>query len=178
MEFSKRQAGGIKRFFDGINVPEDQQDAHRLSLVNAVDRGPNNPGVCEVCGHGGIRYEFHLTDSERGGDFIAGSNCISTFLGANKHLVGKVEDEAKRLIKQARKNKQAEDRKNAKESNLHDLNVAREMIADLAVQTASDEIKVLEMLDDCIENNYPFTEPRRKWARDRVRYLRTLTPVN
>ena len=174
MEFSKRQAGGIKRFFEGISVPEDQQDAHRLSLVNALDRGPDNPGVCEVCGHGGIRYEFHLTDTERGGDFIAGSNCIGTFLGANKHLVGKVEDEAKRLIKQARKNKQADERNKSKT----DLDTAIQMISDLAVQTDSDESKVLEMLTTCRDSNYSFTEPRRKWARDRVRYLRALTHAN
>jgi hypothetical protein len=48
------------------------------------------------------------------------------------------------------------------------------MIHDFAVQTGSDESRVLEMLDGCIENNYPFTEPRRRWARDRVRHLRTL----
>lgn len=174
MEFSKRQAGGIKQFFDGIGVPEDKQDAHRLRLTNAVDRGPRNYTTCEVCGHGGIRYEFHLTDQENGGDFIAGSNCIQTFLGANKHLVGQVENETKRLVREARAKKSAEDRKNQQTKNLHDLNIARGMIADLAEQTGSDESKVLEMLDSCISHNYTFTEPRRTWARDRVRHLRAL----
>jgi hypothetical protein len=174
MEFSKRQAGGIQKFFEDIRVPEEQRDAHRLRLVGAVDRGPGNYTTCEVCGHGGIRYEFHLSDVDNGGDLIAGSNCIETFLGANKHLVGEVKDEAKRLIRQARKNKATDDRKLLREKNLHDLKIARGMIHDFAVQTGSDESRVLEMLDGCIENNYPFTEPRRRWARDRVRHLRTL----
>jgi len=173
MEFTKRQASGIKDFFEGIGVPENEQDAHRLHLVHAVDRGPGNYTTCEVCGHGGIRYEFHLSDSENGGDLIAGSNCIQTFLGANKHLIGQVKDEAKRLIKQAQQQKRVESRRLAKEQNANDLSIARTMIHDLAVQTGSDESKVLTMLDDCIENGYPFTEARRKWARDRVRYLRT-----
>lgn len=173
MEFTKRQASGIKDFFESIGVPENEQDAHRLHLVHAVDRGPGNYTTCEVCGHGGIRYEFHLSDSEHGGDFIAGSNCIQTFLGANKHLVGQVKDEAKRLIKQAQQQKRAEKQRLAKEQNAHDLSIAHKMVSDLAVQTGSDESKVLAMLTDCMENGYPFTEARRKWARDRVRYLRT-----
>jgi hypothetical protein len=173
MEFTKRQASGIKGFFESLGVPEDKQDAHRLHLVHSVDRGPGNYATCEVCGHGGIRYEFHLSDSESGGDLIAGSNCIETFFGANKHLVGEVKGEAKRLAKNARKEKQAEDRRLSKEKDNHDLSIARGMVSDLAVQTESDESKVLSMLDDCIENGYPFTEARRKWARDRVRYLRT-----
>lgn len=173
MEFTKRQASGIKHFFEGIGVSEEKQDANRLHLVHAVDRGPGNYTTCEVCGHGGIRYEFHLSDSEHGGDLIAGSNCIETFLGANQHLVGQVKDEAKRLAKQARKEKQAETRRLDKQKDAHDLSIARGMINDLAVQTGSDESKVLTMLDECIENGYPFTEARRKWARDRVRYLRT-----
>lgn len=173
MEFTKRQASGIKDFFDGIGVSDNEQDAHRLRLVHAVDRGPGNYTTCEVCGHGGIRYEFHLSDSEHGGDLIAGSNCIETFLGANKHLVGEVKDEAKRLAKQARKAKQDEKRRLDREKDAHDLTIARSMVSDLAVQTGSDESKVLSMLDDCIRNGYPFTEARRSWARDRVRYLRT-----
>lgn len=173
MEFTKRQASGIKGFFESIGVPESEQDAHRLHLVHAVDRGPGNYTTCEVCGHGGIRYEFHLSDSENGGDFIAGSNCIQTFLGANKHLVGQVKDEVKRLAKQAREEKRAEKRRLSIEQNANDLAIAHKMVSDLAVQTGSDESKVLAMLSECMEKGYPFTEARRKWARDRVRHLRT-----
>lgn len=177
MKFSKRQASGIQKFFEEIHVPEDKQDARRLRLVSAIDRGPGNYTSCEVCGHGGIRYEFHLTDEENGGDLIAGSNCVETFLGANEYLVGQVKDEAKRLAKIARKERQAEAKKLDREKDAHDLRIAREMISDFAVQTGADETKVLDMLDECIANGYPFTEPRRRWARDRVRYLRALPQV-
>lgn len=113
--FSTRQANGINAFFERIGVPEDKRDVRRLRLIDSyVGRGS-----CEVCGHSPIKYHFVLTDEDRGGRLVAGSDCITTYMSANGALSSVISGELKKLKREATRNSQNEKRKVAREALEH-----------------------------------------------------------
>lgn len=169
--FTTRQANGINAFFEEVGVPEDQRNVSRLKLANATI----GQSACGVCGHAPIKYIFHLTDSENGGDLHVGSECIETYMAANGDLVAQVKSTKKQLVDQAKKAKrQAE--KEEQEERRRIARVAQEWIRTRAGQKGLLEhpsvVKVLEMLDRLVENNWYITEKQQQWAHNVAEWIR------
>lgn len=172
--FSTRQANGISAFFDSVGIPESERDVTRLVLVTtSVDN--ECASVCTVCGHAGIKYLFHLQDKDhRGMDYptlIAGSNCIESYMEANGVLRRDVSSKLRALKKQAARDKVIQDRKEG----LEKAEKAREFITTLAAELRLSGhyrvTRVLEMLQNVLDNRYILSEKQLTWARDVAKML-------
>lgn len=174
MTFSTRQANGIRSFFNALGIDESEHDVSDLVLVTtSVDN--QCASVCGVCGHAGIKYLFHLQHREfRGMDYptlIAGSNCIETYMEANGVLLRDISSKLRALKKQAARDKVIRDRAEG----LEKAEKAREFITTLAAELKLSGhyrvTRVLEMLQNVLDNRYILSEKQLTWARDVAKML-------
>ena len=161
--FTDKQAERIHTFMRGLGVPEESIDTKRLVLFNYT---ANQHRVCDICGHRPIKHEYHLKDKEFGGDMVAGSECILTYLQIDKHTL----DRMRKRVTAQQKKRQVEADAEAMKRAIKFIDYYLERL-----EKPSDfGGNIRGMLSEWVQRKYNFTEGRRKWAEKVYKQLATM----
>lgn len=161
-QFTARQANGLNRFFDSIGVAEEDRDINRLVFVGAK----HGDGAC-FCGHP-IKNQFLLTDREKGGTLVAGSECILSYPGAQAALKGSIKEGMKRLKAEAKDAARQQERDKPRQAKEYIERIA----GHLDMMEHPKVVRVMEMIDRQVENGWKFSDKQEAWAKDVMTWLR------